>query len=107
MRHGGDHLLVHRHLLFDRPLHTDQPDPELVLKQFTNRTNPAVSEMIDVIHLTDVFTQLQQIRNDGIKICGFQDALLQRRRQIQLDVELQPADPRKIVLARVEEHSFE
>ena len=56
VRHSGDHFLIHRHLLFNGPLHADQADPELVLEQFTNRTNTAVSQMIDIIHLTNVLT---------------------------------------------------
>ena len=75
--------------------------------KFADGTDAAVAEVIDVVHLPDVFAKLQQISNDGIEVCRLEDPLLERRGQVQLDVELQPADLRKVVLARVEEHAFE
>ena len=107
MRHRGDHFLIHRHLLFDCALHAHETNTELIFEQLADRTDTAIAEMINVVHLADVLAQLQKISDDRIKVGRLQDALLERRREIQLDVELQSAHFRKIVLARVEEHAFE
>ena len=107
VRHRRDHFLVHRHLFLDRAFHAHQADAELVFEQFADGANAAISEVIDVVDLTDVLAQLQQVADDGIEVVPFENAALQRRRQIQLDVELEPADLREVVLPRIEEHAFE
>ena len=63
-----DHFLVHRHLFLDRAFHADQTDAELILEQFTDRANAAISKVIDVIDLSDVLAQLQQVADDGVEI---------------------------------------
>ena len=92
MRHRGDHFLVHRHFLLYGALHADQTDAELVLQQLTNGADAAIAEMIDIIHLADVLAQLEQVRNNAVEIRRFKNTLIERRGEIQLDVELQPAD---------------
>src|SRR5262245_53187687 len=63
--------------------------------------------MIDVVNLSDILAELQQIRDYGVEVRRFENALLERRREIQLDVELQASDLCEIVFARVEKHAFE
>ena len=46
--------------LLDRALHTRQTGTELVLSQFTHRTDTAVTQMIDVIDLAATIAQLDQ-----------------------------------------------
>ena len=107
VRHGGRHLLVDRHLLLDGPLHPHQPDPELVLEQFADRPDPAVAEVVDVVDRRRVAAQLQQELDDLVEILRVQDLLVERGAQAQLRVQLQAADPREVVLLRVEEHVLE
>ena len=110
VRHGRGHFLVHGHLFLDRPLHADQADAELVFEQFANRAHPAVAQVIDVVHRADVLAQLQQVTNGAVEIFRLERAVVELRGVLvleQLDVELQPAHPREIVLAGIEEHAVE
>src|SRR5579883_171587 len=107
VRHGRNHFLIYGHLFLDRTFHANQTDAELILEQFTDSADTAIAEVIDVIHLTDILAKLQQVGNDSVEIRRFQNSFLERRCQIQLDVELETADFREIVFARIEEHSFE
>ena len=107
VRHGGGHFLVHRHLFLDRTLHPDQADAELVLEQLADRAHAPVAEVIDVVHVGRVAAQLQQVLDDLVEVLRVQHLLVERRLQLQLRVELQPADAREVVLLRVEEHALE
>ena len=51
--------------------------------------------------------QLQQVLDDLVEVLRVQDLLVERRVQLQLGVQLQPADAREVVLLRVEEHVLE
>ena len=107
VRHGGRHFLVDRHLFLDRALHADQADAELVLEQLADRPHAAVAEVIDVVHVRRVLAQLEQVLDDLVEVLRVQDLLVERRVQLQLGVQLQPADAREVVLLRVEEHALE
>ena len=107
VRHGGRHFLVDRHLLLDRALHADQPDAELVLQQLADRAHAAVAEVIDVVDVRRVLAQLEQVLDDLVEVLRVQDLLVERRVQLQLGVQLEPADAREVVLLRVEEHVLE
>src|SRR5260221_14318228 len=63
--------------------------------------------MIDVIHHADVLAQLEQVLDSRNEVRRIQRAIVQRRVQPHLDVELQAADPAEIEFARIEEHSPE
>jgi hypothetical protein len=106
VRHGCRHFLMDRHLLFDRPLHADQADAELVLEQFSDGPNPAISQVINIIHAADIFRQLERVLYDRIEIICRQRALLERCIESQFDIEFEPADFREVILARIVEHSF-
>ena len=107
VRHGRRHFLVDGHLLLDRPFHPHQADAELVLEQLADRAHAPVAEVIDVVDVGRVPLQLQQVLDDLVEVLRVQDLLVERRRQLELGVELQPADPREVVLLRVEEHVLE
>ena len=107
VRHGRRHFLVDGHLLLDRPLHPHQPDPELVLEQLADRAHAPVAEVIDVVDVGRVAPQLQQVADHLVEVLRVQDLLVERRVQPELRVQLQPADPREVVLLRVEEHVLE
>ena len=49
MRHQGVQVLD-GHAFFDGPLHPDQPHPELVLQQLAHGPDPAVTQVVDVVH---------------------------------------------------------
>ena len=107
VRHGGRHFLVDRHLLLDRALHADQADAELVLEELADRPHAAVAEVIDVVDVGRVAPQLELVLDDLVEVLRVQDLLVERRVQLQLGVQLQPADAREVVLLRVEEHVLE
>ena len=110
VRHGRRHFLVHAHLFLDGALHADQADAELIFEQLAHRANAAIAQVIDVIHRADVLAQLEQVLDGRVKVVGIKRPLFQARRLLvlkQLDVELQPAHARKVILARIEEHALE
>ena len=107
VRHRGRHFLVDRHLLLDRALHADQADAELVLEQLTDRADAAVAQVIDVVDVGRVLPQLEQVLDHLVEVLRVQDFLVERRVQLQLGVQLEPADAREVVLLRVEEHALE
>ena len=107
VRHGRGHFLVDRHLFLDRALHADQADAELVLEELADGTDAAVAQVIDVVDVRGVLAQLQQVADHLVEVLRVQDALVERRRQLELGVELEAADPREVVLLRVEEHVLE
>ena len=66
--------------------------------------------MIDIVHAANVFAQLQQVGDSAVEIFGIERALVETGRILvleQLDVELQAADAREVILARIEEHAVE
>ncbi len=110
VRHGRRHLLIHAHLFLDGALHADEADAELVLHQLADRANAAVAKVIDVIDVADVLAQLEQVTDGAVEVLRRQRALVEAGGVlvlVQLDVELQTADAREVVLARIEEHAFE
>src|SRR6266568_4125492 len=110
VRHRRGHLLVHAHLLLDGAFHADEADTELVLHQLAHRAYATVAKVIDVVHRTDVLAQLQQVTDRCVEIVRLQRANLAIGCVFvvkQLDIELQPAHSREIVLAGIEEHAME
>ncbi len=110
VRHGRRHFLVHAHLFLDGAFHADQADAELVLQQFADRAHAAVAQVIDVVHRADVLAQLEQVTDGSVEIVRLQRAVVEVGGVFaleQLDVELQAAHAREVVLPRVEEHAVE
>ena len=107
VRHGRRHFLVDGHLLLDGPLHAHQADAELVLEQLADRPDAAVAQVVDVVHVRRVLAQLQQVPDHLVEVLRVQDLLFEGRRDAELRVQLQAADPREVVLLRVEEHVLE
>src|SRR5229473_2662974 len=67
----------------------------------------AITEMIDVVDDANVLAQLEEILDRRNKIRRIQRAVVKRRVQAHLDVELQAAHAAEIVFARIEEHAAE
>ena len=110
VRHGRRHLLVHAHLFLDGALHANQADAELVLQQLADRAHAAVAKVIDVVHRADVLAQLEQVTDGSVEVFRLQRAVLEIGPVFlveQLDVELQAAHAREVVLPRIEEHAVE
>ena len=110
VRHGRRELLIDAHLFLDGALHADEADAELVLHQLADGAHAAVAEVIDVVDHADVLAQLEQVADGGVEIFRRQGAMIQVGRilaLVELDVELEAAHAREVVLARVEEHAFE
>src|SRR6185436_782124 len=107
VRHRGVDVLMDRHLLLDRALHAHEADAELVLEQLADRADAAVAEVIDVVDAADVLAQAEQVVDDDVEVLGRHRLLRDRRLEVELDVELEAADAREVVLAGIEEHAFE
>src|SRR5207302_274552 len=80
--------------------HADEADAELVFEQFADGANAAVTEVVDVVDDADVLAQLEQILDGGDEVRRFERAIIERRIEAELDIELQAADAAEIVLAR-------
>ena len=105
MRHSRVDVLVDGHLFFDRPLHADQSDAELILEELADCPDATIPEVVDVIGAADILVQAHQVFDYPIKIVGAQRLLLDGNFRIELDIELESTDPGKIVPFRIEEHS--
>ncbi len=75
--HGRGQVQGDRHLFLDRPLHPGQADPEGVLDKLAHRTNPAVAEVVDVVHVPFAPAEIEEIGDDVDIIPGLEDFLLQ------------------------------
>src|SRR5271165_2390937 len=110
VRHGRRHFLVDAHLFLDGALHADEADAELVLHELTDRADATVAKVIDVVDDADVLAQLEQVADRGVEVFGSQGALVESGGilvLVKLDVELQTAYAREIILTRIEEHALE
>ena len=107
VRHRGVDVLVHGHLFLDGPLHPHEPDPELVLEELADRADAPVAEVIDVVRPAHVPLQPQEIADYPIDVLGGERPGVFRGVRFELDVELEAADAREVVLLRVEEHALE
>src|SRR5262249_12962794 len=103
--------LLNGHLLLDRPLHSLKTDTELILQQFTDRSDAAVAQVIDVVLyvLLAVFLYAKQVIDNIYKITGREKRVVDAVAfgAAHLDVELQPPNTREIKPASIEEHTFE
>ena len=66
--------------------------------------------MIDVVHRADILAQLEQVADGTVEIVRIESALVETGGVLvfeQLDVELQAAHLREVVLARIEKHAME
>ena len=103
------------HPLADDPLHPGQPDPDLVLDQLADGTQPTVTEVIDVVGLDRALlahavgpllvalVQAQEVLNGGQQVVLGQRADLGRLVDAQLLVDLVPADLGQVVALVLEE----
>src|SRR5262249_28099669 len=94
-------------LFLNRAFHTHQSDTELVFEQFADSTDAPIAKVVDVIDLPYVLAQLQQVTDDTVEVVLFKDAMFERGRKIEFDVELQPPDAREVILPRIKEHTLE
>ena len=60
-RHRCLHLLMNRHLLFDRTFHSDEANSELILEKLADRSHAPIAKMINVVGLADSFAHLEDI----------------------------------------------
>ncbi len=107
MRHRRVDVLMDGHLLLDGALHAHQADAELVLEQLAHRAHAAVAEVVDVVDAADVAVQAHQVADDPVEVVRRQRLLVDRDVGVELDVELEAADPREVVALGVEEHAVE
>ncbi len=106
LRHQGLDILQ-AHPLFDRALHPDQPDAELVLDQLSDRAHAAIAKMVDIVNLAVAVLELHQVADDFEDVFAAQRALLERHVNLELVIELQAPDFRQVVALGVEEQVVE
>ena len=100
-------FLRHAHALFDGPLHAHQTDAVLVLHEFADRAHAPVAQVVDVVDHAAAVAQLDEVAH------GLQDVALGEHRvvqglvQVELVVQLEPADLRQVVALGVEEQVVE
>ena len=80
------------HLLADRPLHPDQPHPELVLDELADRAHAPVPEVVDVVRLADAVLEVDEVPDDPQDVVLRQHGVVEVPvRDAQLVVQLQTA----------------
>ena len=62
-------IILHTHALANITLHTRQSKTYLVSKQFTNGTNPTISQVVNIIHTTQPFSEVQEVIHLSQNIC--------------------------------------
>jgi len=100
--------LLQRHAFLDRSFHPDQADPVLIFEELADRANPPIPQIIDIVdgalrvfEADEVFDRLEDI-------FPAQGALLERNvGEAELQVELEAADFREVVMIRAEEEIVE
>ena len=58
-------LRLNGHALTDDTLHTGETDAELVLEQLAHRTDTAVAQVVDVVHVAHAVAQVQEVADGG------------------------------------------
>src|SRR5262249_12340586 len=91
----------------DRTFHPHQPDTELVLDQLSDRARAAVAEMVDIVDLAIAVLALDQVAHDLEDVLACTRSLLERGGELELVIELEPADARQVVTFRIEEQVVE
>ena len=61
-------LCLNVHPFPNDPFHSGETNPELVLQQFANRTDSTVAQVVDVVHSTNAFAEVQEIADGCIDI---------------------------------------
>ena len=113
-RFGVDQVLRHdrvdldaRHAFLDRPLHPQQADTVLVFHQLTDRTHPAVAEVIDVVDFALAVAQFDQRLDAGDNVATVQRALGVRAAEVKAHVHLDAANSRQIITLGIKEQRVE
>ena len=106
MRHHGVDIDA-GHPLLDRPFHPQQADAVLVLQQFTDRANPTIAKVVDVVDLTSAVAKPDQRLEDFKYVFLAEDSHVVRAIQFKADVHLHPTDRRQVIAILVEEQALE
>src|SRR5256712_7296271 len=75
----------------DAPLHADQSQAELVLQQLADGPDPAVAEVVDIVHLSLARLEMHDVANHLDDVLRGPRPLLKRAIEAQLLVPLEPA----------------
>ncbi len=95
------------HAFLDRPLHAQQADTVLVFEELTDRTDPAVAEVVDVVDFAAAVAQAHQGLQDRYHVVLAQDADVVRAILLQAHVHLDAAHGGQVVALGVEEQARE
>ena len=105
--HGFD--VLQAHLLLDRALHPDQADPVLVFDQFPHGTDPAVAQMVDVVHtaIGGAVFKVDQILDGRQDILIAQNRHTRRNIQPELVIHLRTPHIGEIIAIRFKKEAVE
>src|SRR3970040_2349677 len=106
--------LLDRHTLLDHALHAQEADAEGVLDQLAVGADAAVAQVVDVIRLSEVVVELDEMADDGGDVLARDRALRAGqldahagRHRVELLVDLVAADAAEVVAPEVEEEALE
>ena len=105
--HGFD--VLQAHLLLDGAFHTHQTDPVLILDQFPYGTDPAIAQMVNVVHAAfrNAVFQVDQILDRCQDVFVTQYRHARRNVQPQFVIHLRAAHVGKIITVRLEKEAVE
>ena len=113
-RLGVDQVLRHqafafRHgkTLFHRTLDTHQTDAELVLGHFAHAANTTVTQVIDIVHVAEAVTDIDQLTQHIEDVLAIQHAGAGVAFTTQATIELHPTNARQVVAVFGEEQVME
>ncbi len=101
MRHKSLNFLE-THPFLDCPFHSHQSGTVLYLKEFTDSPNPAISEMINVIHRTLGVLECDQRLCCQEDVFFFQGADMDRHVLLKAHIHFHAPHPRKIIVGGIE-----
>src|SRR5690606_22557391 len=104
----GKYLVIaHVHSVPDSSSHTGKSDSKLAIKLFANRTNPSVAQVIDVIQLSLLVDQADEIFHNLDHIFFRKHQGMHRNIQVQLSIDLISTHFSQIVTLIGKEHLFD
>ena len=100
MRHG-DIQILNGHSFNDRPLHSYYSNAELVLQRLPYCTHPAVSQVINIIYITNPISEIDYVPHNRHQVFQGQQPIFQRNIQTKLLIQLNTTHNRQVVTLRI------
>ena len=90
-------IRVDRHPLLDQSRHTRETNGELVGDQLAHRPDPAIAQLIDIVHITAAFVEFHELPHDLDEVFLREHGGRHRRVEPQTLVDLVATDPTEVV----------